>query len=135
MGAIIHLEADLHASVAWADQNNKRWVFTLSNAGAYYFEDRCDLMQLDEINRDAVQTNQWSGSGIASSVKEGKQAAFLVEHSFPWHLIERIGVYSLLIYQQVANTLPAGGYRELRTGPDHGNYFIINRKIIKKEAN
>jgi hypothetical protein len=39
--AIIHLEADLAASVVWANQNDRPWAFTLSNAGAAYFEDRC----------------------------------------------------------------------------------------------
>lgn len=108
---IVHLEADLRASVAWAQQNLQRWAFTLSNAGAYYFEDRCDLAQLDEINWDAVQTNRWGGNGIAASVKEGKQAEFLMEQSFPWRLVERIGVHSRAVYQQVVNALPAGGHR------------------------
>lgn len=115
---IIHLEADLHASVTWANQNNRCWAFTLSNAGSYYFEDRCDIMQLDEINWESVQTNQWGGNGIASSIKEGKQAEFLLEYSYPWHLIERIGVYSQVLYRQVANTLPKGSHRpqvEIRT--------------------
>ena len=110
-GPIVHMEADLRASVAWAQQNNQRWVFTMSNAGAFYFEDRCDLAQLNEIKWEAVQTNRWSGNGIAPSVKEGKQAEFLVEYNFPWHLVERIGVYSRGVYQQVANALPSGGHR------------------------
>src|SRR5690625_4449684 len=67
---------------------------TLSNAGAYYFEDRADLAQLDAINWDAVQTNRWAGNGISRSVKEGKQAEFLIERSFPWELVTRIGVRS-----------------------------------------
>ena len=29
-GPIVHLEADLRDSVAWADQNRSRWAFTLS---------------------------------------------------------------------------------------------------------
>lgn len=89
---IVHLEAGLHQSVAWANQNGRRWVFTLSNAGASYFEDRSALAQLDEIDWEAVQTDRWSGSGISPSVKEGKQAEFLVEQSFPWELVSRIGV-------------------------------------------
>lgn len=52
---ILHLEADLHAVVQWAEQEGLRWAFTLSNAGAYYFEDRCDLAQLSEIDWAAVQ--------------------------------------------------------------------------------
>jgi len=108
---IVHLQADLYDCVAWAEQNERRWAFTLSNAGAYYFEDRCDLSQLSEINWPAVRTNQWSGSGISSSIKEGKQAEFLLEYCFPWDLIERIGVCSRTIYQKVASILPIGGHR------------------------
>ncbi len=108
---IIHFEVDLHASVAWAKQNNRRWAFTLSNAGAYYFEDRCDLSQLNEINWQAVQSDRWSGNGISPSVKEGKQAEFLMAYNFPWQLIEKIGVYSATIYQQVVNLLPVNGHR------------------------
>ena len=56
---IVHLEADLHATIAWAQQNNQRWAFTLSNAGTYYFEDRSDVAKLSNINWDAVQARQW----------------------------------------------------------------------------
>lgn len=102
---ILHLEADLHASVAWAEQNQRRWAFTLSNAGSRFFEDRCDLAQLNEINWEAVQARQWQ------SCKEGKQAEFLLEYGFPWHLVERIGVCSQRIYTQVVNVLSAGTHR------------------------
>lgn len=107
---IVHMEADLNTSVTWAQQNNHRWAFTLSNAGAYYFEDRCDLAQLRDINWDAVQADKWSGNGIPYSIKEGKQAEFLMEHSFPLHLIERIGVYSQEVYQQVTQLLPVNNH-------------------------
>lgn len=110
-GPIIHMEADLFAAIAWAQQNTKRWAFTLSNAGAYYFEDRCTLAQLHEINWDAVYATQWSGKDIQPTIKEGKQAEFLMEHEFPWHLIERIGVSSPAVYQQVVNALPIHGHR------------------------
>jgi hypothetical protein len=102
---IIHLEADFHAAVDWADQNRKRWAFTLSNAGSKYFEDRKSLSQLHEINWSAIGARQWSGPGVDPSVKEGKQAEFLIEYCFPWHLVERIGVYSHKISQHVLDTL------------------------------
>lgn len=109
---IIHLQADLHTSVAWADQQGQqRWVFTLSNAGSRYFEDRCDLKQLHEINWSAVQANQWSGSGIDPLIKEGKQAEFLIEHHFPWHLVESIGVRSQSVYQQVIQALQVANHK------------------------
>ncbi len=104
-GPIVHLEADLHATVAWANAQPKRWAFTLSNAGAYYFEDRADLAQLDEINWDAVQARLWQ------SDKDGKQAEFLLEEHFPWHLVERIGVASTAVHAQVAHALPPQGHR------------------------
>ncbi|MBK8131494.1 MAG: DUF4433 domain-containing protein [Gammaproteobacteria bacterium] len=102
---IIHFEADLHTSVAWANANRRRWAFTLSNARAYYFEDRCDLAQLDQINWTAVQARDWK------ALKEGKQAEFLLEQEFPWHLVERIGVKSADTYRQVVNALPSSGHR------------------------
>lgn len=108
---IIHLEADLRVSVEWAKQNHQRWAFTLSNAGANYFEDRCDLTKLNEINWNAVQSDKWGGPGISPSIKEGKQAEFLIEYQFPWHLVSRIGVYSKRIFQQVTNALPSNNHR------------------------
>lgn len=104
-GPIIHLEADLRAAVDWAEENDRRWAFTLSNAGSYYFEDRADLADLGDINWEAVEARRWSGAGVDPSLKEGKQAEFLVEDSFPWQLVERIGVRSDGVYQQVSQIL------------------------------
>ncbi len=110
-GPIVHLEVDLHAAVAWADSAGQRWAFTLSNAGAIYFEDRADLAHLTEVNWPAVAANRWSGTGVSSSIKEGKQAEFLLEQRLPWHLVERIGVQSRATYLQAANSAPAVGHR------------------------
>ncbi|MGR5194911.1 type II toxin-antitoxin system toxin DNA ADP-ribosyl transferase DarT [Vibrio rotiferianus] len=104
-GPIIHLQADLNATVQWAQQQGHRWAFTLSNAGSYYFEDRSDLAQLHELDWPAIYARQWQGC------KEGKQAEFLIEQSFPWHLVEEITVQSPLIYQQVVNTLQMAAHR------------------------
>ena len=41
--------------------------------------------QLGEIDWEAVQTNRWQ------RCKERKQAEFLLENSFPWHLVETVG--------------------------------------------
>ncbi|MCY4353329.1 MAG: DUF4433 domain-containing protein [Truepera sp.] len=108
---IVHLEADLLKVIAWAHQHGRRWALTLSNAGSYYFEDHCDLAQLEKINWDAVGANRWSGYGISSSVKEGKQAEFLVEYSFPWELVSRIGVQSQQVYQQVAAAIQLSAHQ------------------------
>jgi len=105
-GPIIHLEADLRQTVAWAEANGQRWAFTLSNAGAYYFEDRCSLAQLNEIDWAAVQATNWRGP-----LKEGKQAEFLVAQRFPWELVSRIGVRTQQVHAQVGTALQAAGHR------------------------
>jgi hypothetical protein len=97
---VLHFEADLQATVDWAAVNNVRWAFTLQNAGNAYFEDRCDLQQLVEIDWAAVQATNWAGG-----LQEGKQAEFLVERSFPWELVSRIGVRTPAIRLQVEHAL------------------------------
>lgn len=104
-GSIVHLEADLQRTVEWAVENNRRWAFSLSNAGSYHFEDRSDLSQLGEIDWDAVQASSWK------QCRERKQAEFLIEQSFPWDLVERIGVCSSTVYRTVSEVLPTGGHR------------------------
>lgn len=103
-GPIIHLEADLRQTVAWADENGWRWSFTTSNAGSYRFKDYADLAQLAKINWDAVQSNQWEGD---DTLKEGKQAEFLIAQSFPLKLVSCIGVRSCWIRNRVLRALQA----------------------------
>ena len=98
-GPIVHLEADLHETVEWADQSGYRWAFTLSNAGSSYFQDRCDLAQLPEIDWKAVK------AGDRRGLKEQKQAEFLVESSFPWSLVQRVGVHSAKVRRQVQSAM------------------------------
>ena len=104
-GPIIHLEADLRSTVAWAEESGLRWAFTLSNAGARYFEDRSDLEQLDEIDWNAVQALDWR------RCKEGKQAEFLIEQRFSWEHVSRIGVLSPQVGHRVTAALQTAAYR------------------------
>ena len=101
---IVHLEADLHAVVRWAEENGKRWAFTLSNAGAYYAESRARLQELDELDWQAISATDFRDP----DVKERKQAEFLVYEEFPFMLIERIGVRTQAIRAQVAQAI--GGH-------------------------
>ncbi len=103
---IVHLEADLRRTVARADANERRWAFTSSNAGSRYFEDYSDLSRLDKLDWDAIRANQWSGE------REGpKQAEFLVEYSFPWHQISRIGVHASKVGSQVLQAIKSSSHR------------------------
>ena len=99
---IVHLEADLRQTIVWAEKHKQRWAFTLSNAGAAYFADRCNLAQLGEIDWEAVRTREWQQH------KEGKQAEFLIERQFPWELVSRIGVRSPQVYRQTLSAIEAG---------------------------
>lgn len=100
-GPILHLEADLEATAAMASEAGVRWAFSLSNAGARYAEFRSSLTDLDEVDWAAVANQDFR----PASVKEGKQAEFLVQRFFPWSLVERIGVRTVAIQDRVLEAL------------------------------
>lgn len=90
---IVHLEADLHRVIRWANENGIRWAFSLSNAGAYYTEFRSRVEELDHLDWNAITTTDFR----ARQVKEGKQAEFLIHNTFPFELVDRIGTRSAAI--------------------------------------
>lgn len=98
---IVHLEADLRETVAWAAQNGRRWAFTTSNAGSEHFVDYADLRDLEHINWGAVEAAYWA------DVRDAKQAEFLLERSFPWRLVARIGCRSRTVQREVHRRLMA----------------------------
>ncbi len=98
---IVHLEGDLHQTVDWANRHSLRWAFTLSNAGSRYFEDRCDLAALGDVNWPAVQARDWR------ECQGPKWSEFLVEARFPLDLVSRVGVYSASIARMVTAALKA----------------------------
>jgi hypothetical protein len=104
---IIHLQADMKAVVAWADQEHQRWAFSTSNAGARYVNFFHSLNDLDNLNWTAIGADQWSDVNL----KEGKQAEFLVHGSFPWQAIERVGVCNERIAEQVRRALASADHQ------------------------
>jgi len=100
---IVHLQADLFDTVAWAQAHGVRWAFSNVNAGARYAEFFSDVAQLDQINWDAVGQADFRDLVI----KEGKQAEFLVFESFPWHLVEKVGVIDAAIVGKVRQAISA----------------------------
>lgn len=109
---IVHLVADLRRTVAWAQTQGMRWAFSLSNAGSSYFEDRCSLDDLGEIDWDAVDARDWR------ECRERKQAEFLLEHHFPWELVEEIGVMDHGAAQATAQAIAAAAHRpDVQTRP------------------
>lgn len=104
---IVHLEADVHDVVTWARAMRQRWAISLSNAGARYAEFRKTIEALSEVNWAAVAATDFRPADI----KEGKQAEFLMYESFPWHLVNRIGVYSATIKAQAEASLADGAHQ------------------------
>ena len=102
---IIHLEADMHKVVAWAEQFDRRWAFTTSNAGSRFFEDFSDLTLLSKLDWNAIQARYWSES------RDRKQAEFLIEGSFPWELVSRIGVLTQHVRKQVHSAVEGSAHR------------------------
>jgi hypothetical protein len=98
---IIHLEAELTEAVAWADAQERRWAFSLSNAGARYAEFRNSLDDLGDVDWGAVANNDFR----SPEVKEGKQAEFLTYDRFPLGLVRRVGVHSEAVARRAAAAL------------------------------
>ena len=98
---IVHLQADLHAVVEWAGCQERRWAFSDRNAGGRLANFYTGLDQLGEVNWTAVESTDFRDMAI----KEGKQAEFLVHKSFPWRLVERIGVIDERVAGQVTQAI------------------------------
>lgn len=112
---IVHLQADLMKTIQWANKQRVRWAFSDRNAGTYYVDFYNRMEDLDKVNWAAVQSTDFKDM----LVKEGKQAEFLVYEAFPWHLVEKIGVYDTRNAEQIDTILDRSG--------------IIHRPVIINE--
>ena len=66
-----------------------------------------NIDEIDALDWNAIGETDWRDP----FVKERKQADFLVEESFPWELIERIGVIDEKIAERVASLLREASHR------------------------
>ncbi|WP_437602992.1 DUF4433 domain-containing protein [Sorangium sp. So ce590] len=117
-GPIVHLEADLHEVIAWAEQNRRRWAFSLSNAGAVYTSFRADVARLDELDWQAIAATDFRNQ----AVKEAKQAEFLVHEWWPWTLVRSVGVQSSTLKVQVETLLATAVHRPTVAVQPHWYY-------------
>ena len=88
-GPIVHLQADLNATIDWAETNHVNWALAPTCAGAFYTEYFNSSDELDRIDWEAVQNRDFR----TREVKESKQAEFLFHNHFPWQLVEHVGVF------------------------------------------
>ncbi len=102
---ILHLEADLRGTIAWAYRNERRWAFTTDNARARYSEDFSDLARLDRLDWDAIYALDWRDR------RASKQAEFLIECSFPWNLVTRVGALSRTTRDKALKAMGAAARR------------------------
>ncbi|MFH1998437.1 MAG: DUF4433 domain-containing protein [Planctomycetota bacterium] len=110
-GPILHLQADLECAVQWADSHSIRWAFSDRNAGARIAKFFSTLPDLYKIEWKAISSTDWS----EASIKDSKQAEFLFFDSFPWNLVEKIGVMDHKIEDHVNGILSGLGQKKLVT--------------------
>jgi ssDNA thymidine ADP-ribosyltransferase, DarT len=75
----------------------RRWAFSDCNAGATYSKFFAGLADLDQIHWEAIANSDFRDPKI----QDAKQAEFLVHEKFPWELVEKIGVCTDHVKQQV----------------------------------
>ena len=114
---ILHLQSDLNTVLAYAAQHQIKWAFSPTNAGAYYTRFFNSTNDLSEINWQAVQSSDFSNS----SVKDKKQAEFLLYEAFPFSLVEKIGVYDQNRQTQTQALLPSHSHPIVQI--ERGWYF------------
>ena len=119
---IVHLVSNLQKAVDWAEKSGLQWAFTDSNAGSTYFNDFSDLQQLDQVDWDVVNADQWKGN------QDKKQAEFLVEQRFPWELIEEIGVSSISYHKGIRGIITGKIHVPQITVRPEWYYFISCRR-------
>jgi hypothetical protein len=95
---ILHLLADMGATIEWAGKKKVPWAFSDRNAGMRLAQFFNDTEHLDKVNWLAVSSRDFRDMQI----KEGKQAEFLVFDAFPWSLVEKIGVSDAAMKAEVA---------------------------------
>ena len=106
-GPMVHLQADLAQVIEWANQSGIPWAFSDRNAGAYIASFSANEDELANLDWPAIKNPNFRDP----SVKEGKQAEFLMFDTFPWGLVETIGVHNEQVQQQVVQSLAAAQHR------------------------
>lgn len=96
---IIHLQADFHSSVIHLNKKNIPWAYTNGNAGKRVTQFYNDIAMLSYLDWQAIGSNNFS----ENQVKHRKQAEFLALETFPWELIDTIGVFDETTKQKVEN--------------------------------
>lgn len=106
-GPILHLEIDLHCALAWADENEVPWAFSIGNASAGYAEFKCRREDLGELRWDLIPGQDFRDP----AVKEAKQSETLIFDFVPWELVERVGAINPAMAAQAAQIIQDNPHR------------------------
>lgn len=98
---IVHLEADLHNVIDWADRMGVRWALTDRNARTHYGRSFATKAGIPELDWDAIANNDFS----TPEVKDLKQAEFLLHERFPWDLVDSVATRSLDIAARATSAI------------------------------
>ncbi len=103
---IVHLVSRIDIPIQNA--GGRPWAFSDGNAGARYARFSNDLAQFDNfVDWNAVQATYWSDP----TIKERKQAEFLVHQQFPWTGFFAIGVINQSMADEVRGLLASQDHR------------------------
>ena len=115
---MVHLQADLRATIEWADNSGIKWAFSNRNAGTWVADFFSRSGDLNKVNWAAVAATDFRDP----VVKEGKQAEFLMFEAFPWALVESIGVMDRPTRKAVADSM-AGADHQPPVGVEREWYY------------
>ena len=87
---IVHLQADMHRTIEWAERHSRRWAFTTGNAGESEFDDFSSINDLDLIAWEKLGLQPWQTNDWPTAVK-AKKSEFLLEGHLPWDLVDLVG--------------------------------------------
>ncbi len=104
---ILHLVSSVEAATASCGS----WLFTDGNAtsAATAFYDK--LADLDTIDWDVMDKVYWNNTAEDPDRERRRQAEFLVHHSFPWTLVQEVGVISEAMVERVHKSLAGQSHR------------------------
>jgi hypothetical protein len=92
----------LVSSVEAVAKGQRPWCFTDGHAVEAVSRFFCDVGSLNEVDWEVIEHWSWKNTDADPDRKRRKQAEFLVHQSFPWSLVEGIGVIDASTKAKVA---------------------------------
>jgi hypothetical protein len=98
---IVHLVSSVNTAIALG----KPWAFTDLHADLGYATYYNSLDKLSEVDWTVMPLTYWAND---DDTKQKRQAEFLTYDSFPWTAVERIGVRTPAVAEELRALIPSG---------------------------